>query len=255
MFDGLLATAGHNDMVLDLIFDFAVWHAYAKLRLHSDTTLTLFDDSLRSLGFFLRLFKSKVCPAYATRELPSEEAARTRQGRSERRIREFSLNTYKIHSMGHYSPSVRELGTFENSSTQLVCQLSCGISFTMLIATQGESEHRRAKRFYAFTNKRDVEGQIAKQEARTRFAHETAPHDNVQSASSYNESSKTPVDRHHHMPDSQKHHFDLRRWFTEHANDPAKKVSDSYPLGSVSFQTLNSSQLGFLWSPTGPCSS
>lgn len=32
----------------------------------------------------------------------------------------IKINTYKIHSLGHYAPSVRELGTYENSSTQLV---------------------------------------------------------------------------------------------------------------------------------------
>ena len=106
-------------------FDFAVWHAYAKLRLHSDGTLALFDDSLRSVGFLLRLFKSKVCAEYPARELPSEDAARTRYGntQSEQRLRELKLDTYKIHSMGHYTPSVREIGTFENTSTQLVCTI------------------------------------------------------------------------------------------------------------------------------------
>lgn len=118
VFDGLLAVTCYNDIILDLLFDFAVWHAYAKLRLHSDTTLSLFDESLRSLGFFLRLFKSKVCAEYPARELPTEDAARTRYSNSERRVREYNLNTYKIHSMGHYAPSIRELGTFENSSSQ-----------------------------------------------------------------------------------------------------------------------------------------
>lgn len=118
MFDGLFPNASHNNIVLDLLFDFAVWHAYAKLRLHTDTTLSLFDDCLRSLGFLLRLFKSKVCSVYPARQLPSEEAARVRGDGS--RSREFRLDTYKIHSMGHYSGSIREVGTFENSSTQLV---------------------------------------------------------------------------------------------------------------------------------------
>lgn len=121
MFDGLLPNSSHNDILLDLLFDFAVWHAYAKLRLHTDTTLTLFDDCLRSLGFLLRLFKSKVCSAYSARQLPSESAARRSAGREGGpRRREFRLDTYKIHSMGHYAPSVREVGTFENTSAQLV---------------------------------------------------------------------------------------------------------------------------------------
>lgn len=83
MFDGVLSPGRHNDIFMDLLFNFAMWHAYAKLRLHSDTTLALFDDALRSLGFLLRLFKSKVCSMYATQELPSEDAAGRRHGHSE----------------------------------------------------------------------------------------------------------------------------------------------------------------------------
>lgn len=81
----------------------------------------------------------------------------------------------------------------------------------MLIRVQGESEHKRAKCFYAFTNKRNVEGQIAEQEARTCFAHEISgsSSNDAQPKLQGDEDSKAPIDLHHHMPDSQKHHIDI----------------------------------------------
>ena len=60
---------------MDLLFDLAVWHAYAKLRLHMDDTLKYFDTATATLGHSVRKFSDKVCPAYVTTELPQEQAA------------------------------------------------------------------------------------------------------------------------------------------------------------------------------------
>lgn len=76
-----------------------------------------------------------------------------------------------------------------------------------------------------------MEGQIATQEARTRFAQELASSNETgQPVRADDGSSKAPVDQHHHIPDSQKHYFDLRLWFTENVNDPTLKVSYSLPF-------------------------
>lgn len=75
VFEDLLP-APCNKIILDLIFVLCTWHAYAKLHLHTTTTLTSLTNATTSLGTLLRSFKNKVCTLYATRELPREEAAR-----------------------------------------------------------------------------------------------------------------------------------------------------------------------------------
>lgn len=125
-------------MVLDLLFTLATWHAYAKLRLHTDTTLGFFEQATSALGRVVRKFARTTCDEYATTELPSETAARGRRtaalnakraangarqkptqanGKKSKRL---NLNTYKWHSLGHYPPSVRRVGTTDSHNTQIV---------------------------------------------------------------------------------------------------------------------------------------
>ncbi|KAG6916065.1 hypothetical protein DXG01_008590 [Tephrocybe rancida] len=56
-----------------------ILHGLAKLRLHTSLTLALLDQSTTILGDALREFKSDICPAFATRELRQEAAARERR--------------------------------------------------------------------------------------------------------------------------------------------------------------------------------
>lgn len=51
----------------------------AKLKLHTDTTVTRLGTVTTTLRRLLRRFKRAVCPEFATKELPSEEAARGRR--------------------------------------------------------------------------------------------------------------------------------------------------------------------------------
>jgi len=48
VFEGLLP-GRHNEIILDLLFELAVWHAFAKLRIHTDETLDLFQASTKTL--------------------------------------------------------------------------------------------------------------------------------------------------------------------------------------------------------------
>jgi hypothetical protein len=126
-------------MVLDLLFILATWHAYAKLRLHTETTLALLDTATSQLGQLLRNFQEVTCAAFATRELPQETAARERRlaaqtakgkgsataadnskGRSEKQ-KNFNLCTYKLHALGDYVKTIKHYGTTDNYSTQVVC--------------------------------------------------------------------------------------------------------------------------------------
>ena len=60
---------------MNVFFELATWHAYAKLRLHTELTLSLFEKATRSLGATIRYFKKTTCEAYVTREIPQEQAA------------------------------------------------------------------------------------------------------------------------------------------------------------------------------------
>ena len=72
--EGLLREE-HDKIILDLSFDIATWHAYAKLRKHTEHTLTSFRSQTKELGRQLRMYLNKVCSAYNTKPLPNEEAA------------------------------------------------------------------------------------------------------------------------------------------------------------------------------------
>ncbi|KAI0644637.1 hypothetical protein C8Q79DRAFT_913099 [Trametes meyenii] len=179
VFEGLLRPA-HDRIVRKLLFRLAVFHALAKLRLHTDTTLSVFESAVKTLGEAIRTFTTKVCPEYDTRELDKEVAARQRRkakkdskGKApahapknaklqdaERPRKEFNPNTYKLHRLGDYPASIRETGTMEDKSTQT-----------------GELEHRRPKRHYAHTNKNaGFMMQIAHHERRERFARSAIKH-------------------------------------------------------------------------------
>ena len=56
-----------------------MWHGLAKLRLHTESTIINLENSITRLGEILHKFSGTVCPAYATYDLPSEEAARVRR--------------------------------------------------------------------------------------------------------------------------------------------------------------------------------
>ncbi|KAK7458854.1 hypothetical protein VKT23_009864 [Stygiomarasmius scandens] len=65
--------------VQDLLFVMATWHALAKLRLHSETSLKAFEGATRELGIQLRRFKKEVCDTMTTTETPGEKTKRQRR--------------------------------------------------------------------------------------------------------------------------------------------------------------------------------
>lgn len=130
---------------MDLLFALAEWHAFAKMRLHTERTLILFDQNIKTLGEALRRFESITCAHYDTKELPKEVAARgrrqaaaaskhqnqTKKGKARAtevpaipvgapRKKHFVLNTYKSHALGHAPAVIREVGPLDMPSTQRV---------------------------------------------------------------------------------------------------------------------------------------
>ena len=145
----------HNAIILDMLFCLAEFHAFAKMRLHTERTLELFEHSVKTLGEVMRKFELVVCPAYETKELPRERAARGRReaaaaakasgkttgqthGKGKTRAApaaarkavpkasgasqrvKFELSTVKYHSFGDYPDAIRAVGTLDVSSTQSV---------------------------------------------------------------------------------------------------------------------------------------
>jgi hypothetical protein len=76
---------------MSLLFRLAEWHALAKLRMHTESTLTQMEKVTTILGRQLRDFSNITCNAFKTTELPKEAASRAR-----REIRQRSKQAPKL---------------------------------------------------------------------------------------------------------------------------------------------------------------
>jgi len=145
VFEGLLHTPHHDSHLQDILFTLCTWHAYAKLRMHTSSTLNGLKSTTRTLGMQLRSFVKKICPLYNTSELPREEAARTRRranaskkgkataSRTTGKIKKMlNLFTYKLHALGDYVSSIWQFGPSDGYSSQRV---SCVFLFYLLLLT------------------------------------------------------------------------------------------------------------------------
>jgi hypothetical protein len=135
VFDRLLPEP-HNSLLLSLLFVLAEWHAYAKLRLHTETTISFLETATTRLGSQMRRFDRHTREHFPnTKDLPKEVAARIRrQARTTKNAgddeavksatakkRYLNLNTYKWHAIGYTASSIRVVGTTDNPSTHWVC--------------------------------------------------------------------------------------------------------------------------------------
>ena len=135
VFAGLLPDT-HNAQVLHLLFVLCHWHALAKLCLHTDKMLDIFESVTKELGNHIHIFVSDTCPCFATKELPREVEARrhhwcqnlSKSSRSEDTVshrhgqqpKGLNLQTYKLHTLADYPSQIRTFGTTESYSTQSV---------------------------------------------------------------------------------------------------------------------------------------
>ncbi|KAI0055213.1 hypothetical protein BV25DRAFT_1815943, partial [Artomyces pyxidatus] len=182
--EGLLPEP-HNEAVLRLLFVGATWHGMAKLRMHTDPTLELFDAETVSIGQELRLFSEETCVAFQALELQREADARIRRAsrkaaksksgptdaapslspptgtdppppprpppplKASREPKIFNLKTYKCHSLGDYPDTIRRIGTTDSYSTE-----------------PAELEHHTSKIRYARTSRKGFVKQMAQIERR-----------------------------------------------------------------------------------------
>ncbi|KAJ8457369.1 hypothetical protein ONZ51_g11576 [Trametes cubensis] len=227
-FEGLLPDDAHGDAVLTLLYVCAYWHALAKMRMHTDTSLQLLDDATAVLGHDLRHFAGVTCAAYNTRETQAEYEARKRAEARRvaassatsasvaqdtgRRLRRFNLRTIKMHFLGDYVSCIKKFGTSDSYTTQT-----------------GEHEHRRVKARWERTNGVRAGQQVVNIDARESrmhaMAHELSdlgldiPGLVSHSADVANPSS-IPPEHHHHIGSSDKNFIGLREWQSEHPDDP-----------------------------------
>lgn len=103
-------------MVMQLLYRAAEWHALAKLRMHTESTLELLEACTRSFGSLMRQLRNKTFADFNTVGLPKE----SRKSASSRKKRPLNLNTYKFHSLGDYVRTIRLFGSTDNYSTLTV---------------------------------------------------------------------------------------------------------------------------------------
>jgi hypothetical protein len=131
VFEGLFP-APHDSIIQSLLYRFAQWHALAKLRMHSESTLSVLQETFTNLSQRLRHFAFYTCNAFNTVELPRERATRQKRasqgsgaqnmpsGSNGPRVKKFNLATYKFHAMGDYLNTIRFFGTTDSFTTQIV---------------------------------------------------------------------------------------------------------------------------------------
>jgi hypothetical protein len=131
---------------MTMLFRLAEWHALAKLRMHTEFTLTGMESVTTVLGREIRKFAGITCSAFSTVELPKETAVRGRKqareqakansersdgskapaialvagSKKEKKKKKLNLSTYKVHALGDYARTIRALGTTDSYSTQTV---------------------------------------------------------------------------------------------------------------------------------------
>jgi hypothetical protein len=114
--------------------------------MHTDETLEVFDKATVDIGAAFRRFNNQTCPAFKTRELAREAAARKR--RQQKKVVEedlstlevgdsqqpkgFNLRTYKFHAIGDYAATIRRYGTTDSYNTERVS--------TDAVSSESESE-------------------------------------------------------------------------------------------------------------------
>ncbi|KAG2052948.1 hypothetical protein BDR06DRAFT_972635 [Suillus hirtellus] len=135
-FEGLFPK--HHDVIIQpLLYQFAQWHALAKLRLHTKSTITFLDETFKKLSGMLRKFQCYTCTAFNAVELPRERAAHQQKAAqhpeanttsaesSGARLKKFNLGTYKFHAIEDYVRTIRFFGTTDSFTTQILAKHEC----------------------------------------------------------------------------------------------------------------------------------
>lgn len=116
---------------MTLLYRTAEWHAFSKLRLHTESTLQHLEKLTTELGRLMRGFRDTTQSTFSTFELPKETGARQRRqasgkgkekagNSSGKKPKNLNLFTYKWHALGDYVQAIRLFGGVDGFSTQVV---------------------------------------------------------------------------------------------------------------------------------------
>ena len=243
----------HNTQVMKLLFLLAHWHSLAKLRLHTDETLTVFEKVTICLGEELCTFTKVTCAAFSTKELRREAEARKRhQVRNnaatrsstmakvgDRRPKVLNLQTYKLHALGDYPSQIWLYGTTDSFTSQIVsCHMPVMVDCDMALklCDQGEAEHRTSKRRFPRTNKRNFIPQLASIERRqTRIRRIRAE---IEAQKELDPVSDVP-EQHHVIGKTQNFPVDIVPFVQSHLNDLAAAVGFNGILISINHSLIS----------------
>jgi hypothetical protein len=136
---------------MTLLYRTAEWHAFAKLRLHTESTLQHLEKLTTELGQLMRKFRDTTQSRFVTFELPKETGARKQRQKSGKgkekaaagsttsgaKPTTLNLFTYKWHALGDYVCAIRLFGGTDGFSTQVVSNIYFYISnFSQLPANR-----------------------------------------------------------------------------------------------------------------------
>lgn len=138
---------GHlGEVINDLVWNMAVWHALAKLRMQRETTIDILEAVTSAMGKSLRAFK-RACASVDTRELPGEVAARGRRTAATaaakgivappsmgKNHKAFNDSTFKMHGIGDTPQDIRDAGPTDVYSTQAVSSINDSLPDTTLMS-------------------------------------------------------------------------------------------------------------------------
>ena len=65
----------------------------------------------------------KSTHVYADSGSDEDEAKKKKKKKKQRKLHQFTLDSYKLHSLGGYAKAIRQFGTTDNYNTQTVCIL------------------------------------------------------------------------------------------------------------------------------------
>ena len=134
---------------MTLLYRTAEWHAFTKLRMHSDCTLAHLKLLTKEFGLLMRQFRDLTCSQFKTMELPHEVAAQNQRAQPKtssrvhtptlpsvsesppaavaasstslsQKSKTLNLLTPKFHSLGDYASTIQMFSCTDGFSTQVV---------------------------------------------------------------------------------------------------------------------------------------
>ncbi|KAF7969066.1 hypothetical protein HWV62_28417 [Athelia sp. TMB] len=233
VFDGLLPEP-YDSAIMSLLFTCAHWHGLAKLRMHTDPSITLLEQETERLYAQLRNFTDHVCTSFETYELKREIDARqrakqrrdakaatavARKGKEMKvpsadasdpprgpQRKQYHMQTVKHHFLADYPNTIREFGTMDSYSTEAP-----------------ELEHKRPISRYGRTSRKYVMKQLAGLERRDYRIRRIRQRLGGKKKQQDDERVAMDPKSHHHIGKTENDFIDVGQFTARHKGDPAVK--------------------------------